>query len=233
MTRSKDGLTPSQRDDRILQLLAASDAGMSVRDLVERLGCANDTVQNALARLESGRLVRTRAKSGNRSKANSIRLTESGHARAVALTGPPIASSGVAAGPPVLLEEGASPLTSLGEIIGRHLEDRVVRVTGSSMVEAAVHDGDYLVVYWCPPDDVRDGDMVVTEVSPSGIAEATVKLWQRTATAVRLHPANASGKDLRGRPYRIQEYRPEDVTGIWRIRWIICSHAPRVRMPGA
>ncbi len=233
MTRSKDGLTPRERDNRILRLLAANDVGMSVRDLVERLGCANDTVQNALTRLESERLVKSRAKSGNRSKANSIRLTEAGYARAVALTGPSVAPTVVAAGPPVNLEEGGSSLRSLGEIIGRHLEDRVVRVAGSSMMDAAVHDGDYLVVYWCPSEDVHDGDMVVTEVSPIGIDEVTVKFWQRTATVVRLHPANTGGTDSHGRPYQVQEYRLQDVRGIWQIRWTICGHPPHVRLSGA
>jgi SOS-response transcriptional repressor LexA len=233
MARSKDGLTAYERDQQILQLLADDGVGTSIRDLVKRLGCAIDTVQRAITRLESGQLVEARPRSGNRSKANSIRLTELGRARAAALAGPPLTSTRIAAGAPVHVQEDEGSLRSLGEIIGRNAGDRVVRVTGSSMADAAVHDRDYLVVYWCPADTVNDGEMVVTGVVQTDISDATVKFWERTTSAVRLHPANAGGFDWKGDLYQVQEYPPEEVTGAWRIRWVICGHPPRVRLPSS
>jgi repressor LexA len=59
-----------------------------------------------------------------------------------------------------------------------------LRVRGSSMIDAGIRDGDYLIVEPC--DSADDGRTVVAEVD----GQVTVKKVYREGTQVRLQPAN-------------------------------------------
>jgi repressor LexA len=65
----------------------------------------------------------------------------------------------------------------------------MLRVKGESMVDAAILDGDLIVVQ---PQNVADnGDIVVAMVEGPGTeGEATVKTFYKEANRVRLQPAN-------------------------------------------
>ena len=62
-----------------------------------------------------------------------------------------------------------------------------LKVTGSSMIEAQIADGDYVVVR--KQKTCRDGDIVVALVNGE---EATLKRFYKEAHRVRLEPANSS-----------------------------------------
>jgi repressor LexA len=59
-----------------------------------------------------------------------------------------------------------------------------LRVTGESMIEAGILDGDFVVVH--KQADARNGDIIVAMID----GEATVKYLERRGAQVRLLPAN-------------------------------------------
>ena len=73
-----------------------------------------------------------------------------------------------------------------------------LEVSGDSMIEAGIHDGDYALIRRC--DTARDGDIVVALIDDS---EATLKYLHHEKGLIRLDPANSS--------YGPQRYHPEQV----------------------
>jgi len=69
-----------------------------------------------------------------------------------------------------------------------------LKVTGDSMIEAGIHEGDYAVVQ--PDLRPRNGAIVVVLLND----EATVKRFYKDPNAVRLEPANARMKPIVVRP---------------------------------
>ena len=104
----------------------------------------------------------------------------------------------IAAGMPIeALETGATlpvPAALLGA--GEHY---ALEVSGDSMVEAGIFDGDYALVR--KTDAARDGEIVVALVRGE---EATLKYLHHEKGMIRLDPANAA--------YDPQFYRPDEVT---------------------
>ena len=66
-------------------------------------------------------------------------------------------------------------------------DEFVLQVSGDSMIEAHIADGDYVVVRKLPT--ARSGDMVVARTDEG---EATLKYWYPESGRIRLQPANAS-----------------------------------------
>jgi repressor LexA len=73
-----------------------------------------------------------------------------------------------------------------------------LEVSGDSMVEAGILDGDYALIR--RQDVARDGEIVVALIEE---AEATLKYFRREGAMVRLDPAN--------RAYDPQRYSPQQV----------------------
>ncbi|MEC7679717.1 MAG: transcriptional repressor LexA, partial [Planctomycetota bacterium] len=91
----------------------------------------------------------------------------------------------VAAGPTTLAFEQAESI-DFGEMLFR--EDRFsLRVSGDSMIEAQIADGDYVVIQ--RQSTAEAGQMVVAQ-TPDG--EATLKYWYPEQNCIRLQPANSS-----------------------------------------
>lgn len=63
----------------------------------------------------------------------------------------------------------------------------VLKVSGDSMIEEGILDGDYVVIEQC--DSARNGEIVVALVNRE---EATLKRIEQTPHEVILHPANVS-----------------------------------------
>ena len=93
----------------------------------------------------------------------------------------------VAAGTGVLAEENIEELLPMPEQFTGRGPTFMLRVRGDSMVEAGIHDGDYVVVRQQPEAD--NGDVVVAGI---GEGEATVKTFSRRGNKVVLSPANAA-----------------------------------------
>lgn len=103
----------------------------------------------------------------------------------------------IAAGQPIEALEGQSTLAVPAALLGSG-EHYALEVSGDSMVEAGILDGDYALVRRC--DTARDGDIVVALIDDS---EATLKYFRREGSMIRLDPAN--------RAYDAQRYAPARV----------------------
>lgn len=103
----------------------------------------------------------------------------------------------IAAGVPIEALEGASMLSVPAALLGGG-EHYALEVSGDSMVEAGILDGDYALIK--RQDVARDGEIVVALIEES---EATLKFFRREGAMVRLDPAN--------RAYDPQRYAPAQV----------------------
>jgi repressor LexA len=103
----------------------------------------------------------------------------------------------IAAGVPIEALEGQSMLPVPAALLGAG-EHYALEVSGDSMVEAGILDGDYALIR--RTDTARDGEIVVALVRGE---EATLKYLRREAGMIRLDPANSA--------YEPQIYRPGEV----------------------
>ncbi|HQS96022.1 MAG: repressor LexA [Novosphingobium sp. 17-62-19] len=103
----------------------------------------------------------------------------------------------IAAGMPIEAFETAATLPVPAALLGAG-EHYALEVSGDSMVEAGIFDGDYALVR--KTDVARDGEIVVALVRGE---EATLKYLHREKGMIRLDPANAA--------YDPQFYQPEEV----------------------
>jgi repressor LexA len=67
----------------------------------------------------------------------------------------------------------------------------VLQVTGDSMIDAHIDDGDYVVIR--KAKDASPGDIVVAQTEDG---EATLKYWHPEKDRIRLQPANKSMKPI-------------------------------------
>ncbi|QQV78520.1 transcriptional repressor LexA [Sphingomonas aliaeris] len=103
----------------------------------------------------------------------------------------------IAAGVPIEAFEGSAMLAVPAALLGGG-EHYALEVSGDSMVEAGILDGDYALIRRA--DTARDGEIVVALIEDS---EATLKYFRREGAMIRLDPAN--------RAYDPQRYAPQQV----------------------
>ena len=103
----------------------------------------------------------------------------------------------IAAGAPIEAIEGQSSLPVPAALLGPG-DHYALEVSGDSMVEAGIFDGDFALVR--RTDVARDGEIVVALVDDE---EATLKTLRRDDGRIVLEPANAS--------YQAQVYAPARV----------------------
>ncbi len=103
----------------------------------------------------------------------------------------------IAAGVPIEALEGQAMLPVPAALLGAG-EHYALEVSGDSMIEAGILDGDYALIR--RTDTARDGEIVVALVRGE---EATLKYLRREDGMVRLDPANSA--------YEPQVYRAGEV----------------------
>ena len=103
----------------------------------------------------------------------------------------------IAAGVPIEALEGQSTLPVPAALLGSG-EHYALEVSGDSMIEAGILDGDYALIK--RTDAARDGEIVVALVRNE---EATLKYLRRENGRIRLDPANSA--------YESQIYAPGEV----------------------
>lgn len=148
----------------------------SVREIGERVGLSSSsTVQCHLRTLEKKGLIRrdpTKPRalvSGSESTRNIIALPIVGR---------------VAAGVPITAVENIEDEFALPGNFVKQADSFILRVRGDSMVDAAILDGDLIVV--SPQSVASNGEIVVAYVDD----EATVKRFYKEDNRVRLQPEN-------------------------------------------
>lgn len=103
----------------------------------------------------------------------------------------------IAAGVPIEALEGQNSLSVPMALLGAG-EHYALEVSGDSMMEAGILDGDYALIR--KANTARDGEIVVALVRGE---EATLKYLRREGQQIRLDPANSS--------YEPQYYAPHEV----------------------
>ena len=103
----------------------------------------------------------------------------------------------IAAGVPIEALEGQNSLSVPMALLGAG-EHYALEVSGDSMIEAGILDGDYALIR--KANTARDGEIVVALVRGE---EATLKYLRREGQQIRLDPANGS--------YEPQYYAPHAV----------------------
>ncbi len=205
-----EGLTPRQR--RILELihLAVSTRGYppTIREIGEAAGLASpSSVSHQLRALEAKGYLR---RDPNRPRAMEVRLPESlakaepaaapedevvdvtgiGDALPEAVNVPVVGR--IAAGGPILAEERVEDVFPLPKQLVGEGTLFLLEVKGDSMIEAAICDGDFVVVRQQP--SANNGDIVAALLED----EATVKTFKRTDGQVWLLPHNPAYSPIDG-----------------------------------
>ena len=103
----------------------------------------------------------------------------------------------ITAGVPIEALEGQNSLSVPMALLGAG-EHYALEVSGDSMIEAGILDGDYALIR--KANTARDGEIVVALVRGE---EATLKYLRREGQQIRLDPANGS--------YEPQYYAPHEV----------------------
>jgi len=186
------------RQQEIWQFLAeyvdAHGYPPTVREIGDAVGLASpSTVHAHLANLERAGLLRR-----DPTKPRAIELVgrrrDETPGRAAPTPTLPLVGR-IAAGGPLLAEESVEDEIAVPEPLGRDA-DFLLRVTGDSMIEAGILDGDIVVVR--KQSDARAGEIVVALVGDDESAdEATVKTFFRERDGrIRLQPENAKLEPL-------------------------------------
>jgi repressor LexA len=99
----------------------------------------------------------------------------------------------IAAGGPILAQENVEDVFPLPkQLLPRSGDLFMLKVTGDSMIGAAIADGDLVVVREQP--DAKNGDIIAARID----GEATVKTFQRTGGHVWLMPHNPAYAPILG-----------------------------------
>ncbi len=104
----------------------------------------------------------------------------------------------IAAGQPIEAFEEDRMLSVPAALLGPG-DHYALEVSGDSMVDAGILDGDYALVRRC--DTARDGDIVVALVDGN---DATLKILKHAKGMVELEPANAMYSTQRYLPSRVR-----------------------------
>jgi repressor LexA len=176
---------PTERQARILEVIRdfTDERGYppSVREIGERVGLSSSsTVQSHLKSLEKRGLIHRDPTKPRALVTESSRQTERRQVEHGVL---PIVGK-VAAGVPITATENIEGEFPVPAELARKQGSFMLRVAGDSMVDAAILDGDLIVV--APQPDARNGEIVVAMLD----GEATVKRFYRESGRVRLQPEN-------------------------------------------
>lgn len=180
-----DGLTLRQR--RILEVIRASTLNRgyppTVREIGAQVGLASpSSVAYQLRALENRGLLR---RDPNRPRAMEVLAPDKDQSwtKLPGIVGVPKIGR-IAAGQPILAEERREAVYALPEPLVGHGDLFMLEVHGDSMIDAAICDGDLVVVR--QQATAENGDIVAALLGD----EATVKTLKREAKQVWLLPRN-------------------------------------------
>jgi repressor LexA len=193
-----DGTGLTQRQRRVLEVIRDSVERRgyppSMREIGEAVGLTStSSVAHQLASLQRKGFLRRDA---NRPRAVEVTLpaahdaTGEGDARPTPAYVPVVGR--IAAGGPILAEELVEDVFPLPRQLVGDGQLFLLQVKGDSMIEAAIADGDWVVVRQQPT--ANNGDIVAAMLDN----EATVKTFRRTDDHIWLMPANGDYSPING-----------------------------------
>jgi len=185
----RDDLSPTQRKilEFITETIRDHDRSPTIREIGEEIGIASTNgVRYHLSILERrGYIKREKGISrGIEWREHHPRSGATDGANEIPLVG------GVAAGRPILAVENIEGVIAVDEMFAKSRECFALRVSGDSMKDAGILDGDVVIVN--PQPTARTGDVVVALLDD----EATVKTYVREKGRVILRPRNPDYEDI-------------------------------------
>jgi repressor LexA len=191
------GLTDRQR--RVIEVIRDSVQRRgyppSMREIGQAVGLSStSSVAHQLMALERKGFLR---RDPHRPRAYEVRGSDQPSTQPTDTTGKPAASyvplvGRIAAGGPILAEESVEDVFPLPRQLVGDGELFVLKVVGDSMIEAAICDGDYVVIR--QEQTAENGDIVAALID----GEATVKTFQRKGGQVWLLPHNSAYDPIDG-----------------------------------
>ena len=181
-------LTKRQQEifDYIKRYSAQHGYPPTVRDIGRAIALtSSSTVHTHLGNLEKLGLIRR-----DPTKPRALELLVDKAKQVVSPAGLPLVGR-VAAGSPILAEENIEDYVELPPIAGGEHADYTLRVSGDSMKDAGILDGDVVSVH--RQDTALDGEIVVALVGD----EATVKRFFKESDHIRLQPENEALEAIR------------------------------------
>ena len=181
--------TSSERQKEIFQYIKAFllEKGYppSVREIGKAVGLkSSSTVHGYLSRLEENGLIK---RDPTKPRAIDI-LEEKPWEKNIAV---PLVGT-VTAGMPIFAEQNVQEVFSFPQsLIGSADKTFMLKVSGESMIQAGIFDGDYVMVK--QQDTALDGEIIVALVDKEG---ATVKRIYHEKDCIRLQPENDAMKPL-------------------------------------
>jgi len=179
----------SQRQLAILEFIKneVKDKGYppSVREIGEAVGLASSsTVHGHLERLEKKGLIRRDPTKPRAIEILGLDGSESNFAHSVARV--PLVGK-VTAGVPITATENIEDYFPLPNHLVGDNNVFMLSVMGDSMIEAGIHNGDYVIVK--QQQTANNGDIVVAMTEDD---EATVKRFYKERDHIRLQPENST-----------------------------------------
>lgn len=151
----------------------------SVREIANAVGLkSTSTVHGHLQRLEKRGLLHRDAMKPRAMEVVGDPNFVRNNATAVPVIGR------VTAGMPILAEENFEDYVAIPDVMLGEGEHFILLVRGESMIEAGIHDGDYIVVH--QQETANNGEIVVAMIDDS----ATVKRFFKENGHFRLQPEN-------------------------------------------
>jgi repressor LexA len=163
----------------------------SVREIGEAVGLASSsTVHGHLERLEKKGLIRR-----DPTKPRAIEITDGslteGSSFALSVVRVPLVGR-VTAGVPITATENIEDYFPLPSHYVGDYNVFMLSIVGDSMIDAGIHDGDYVIVR--QQQAANNGDIVVAMTEDD---EATVKRFYKEKDHIRLQPENRSMEPIR------------------------------------
>jgi repressor LexA len=178
------GLTKRQREILGYVMDSMQERGYppSVREIGAALGLtSSSTVHSHLAALEKKGFIHR-----DPSKPRAIEILKDGASQPPKrVVNVPVLGR-IAAGQPIFAEENIEDVFPLPRDFVREDAAFILRVRGDSMIEAGIHDGDYLVIR--QQATANNGEIVAAMLGD----EATVKRFYRERDHIRLQPENSA-----------------------------------------
>jgi repressor LexA len=105
----------------------------------------------------------------------------------------------IAAGQPIEAYDDADETLEVPASLEARPDSYVLRVRGTSMIDALIDDGDFVIVQ--PQATAKDGDIVVALLEDNGV---TLKRYFREDGRIRLQPANAEMEPIYATDVQVQ-----------------------------
>jgi len=178
------GLTKRQREILAYVMDNMQERGYppSVREIGIALGLtSSSTVHSHLAALEKKGFIHR-----DPSKPRAIEILKDGASQPPKRVVHVPVLGRIAAGQPIFAEENIEDVFPLPRDFVREDAAFILRVRGDSMIDAGIHDGDYLVVR--QQATANNGEIVAAMLGD----EATVKRYYRERDHIRLQPENST-----------------------------------------